>query len=220
LTGPHNGRSRGRSRAAAIWLLLAAAALAGCSGKRAPSTAPETPADQIGVYKARLTGEEQKSRRFRLLLFAGSPDRLHGEVVSPLGSTLLILDGGDGRLAVTFVRDGVTFAGPAGPEALESVLGLRLGLEELVRGLFEGRIDARGYRVVHEPSEDGALPRRLEIDDGRRRLELVLKRLQPLRAGVEALGTGRPPDGTELRPLDELMLQDFPVDETAGGQGA
>ena len=35
-------------------------------------------------------------------------------------------------------------------------------------------------------------------------LLLELKRLRPLRADPTVLGTGRPPDGTRVRPLEEL----------------
>ncbi len=86
--------------------------VAACAGRQ--SAAPETvwePAT-AALYKARVGGAEgARPRRFRLLLFAELPDRLHGEVISPLGRTEMIADAGGGRISVLFVRDRVAFVG-------------------------------------------------------------------------------------------------------------
>ena len=44
----------------------------------------------------------------------------------------------------------------------------------------------------------------MEILAEGRSLELRLKRLRPLKSPSEGLGTGRPPDGMEILPLDQL----------------
>jgi len=191
-------------RAQRVLVLAVIAGLVGCSGKRVARVTPTSPAEQVGIYRARFSGEEVKPRRFRLLLYAASPDRIHCEVISPVGSTLMVLDGGGGRLAVTFVRDGVSYVGTARPETLERVFGLRLGLDELVGALLGSDLAPAACRVERQAAPDGELPARFGLDDGRRRLDLELKRFQPLKGPSEALGTGEPPPGTELRPLDEL----------------
>jgi hypothetical protein len=157
----------------------------------------------VGVYRARLDDGEGRPQKFKLLLFAAPPDRLHGEVLSPTGNTVLIFDGGDGRMAVTFVRDRVAYVGPAGSEALDKLVGVPLTLEELVRGLLEGARGGEPYTLVRLAQEPG-LPQSLEIVAEGRSLALQLKRLRPLSAPAEGLGTGRPPDGMEQLPLERL----------------
>jgi hypothetical protein len=171
---------------------------------------------EVGVYKARLEPAEGKPRRFRLLLFAMLPDRIHGEVVSPLGSTVLIFDGGGGQLSVTFVRDRIAFVGPADGAALEAVLGLDLPLEELVRGLLLGELTDPRHRIVRTSSRDPGLPDALEISGERQLLQLRLKKRQPLRSSEAELGRGEPPPGMERRPLSELRLHDLPIDDGEG----
>ena len=78
-------------------------------------------AGPVGLYRARLEHPDGSSDRFKLLLHAALPDRLHGEVLAPVGGTVLIFDGGGGRMAVTFVRDRVSFVGPASPANLEKL---------------------------------------------------------------------------------------------------
>jgi hypothetical protein len=163
---------------------------------------PET-GPTFGLYRARLTDAEGQVEKFRLLLFAASPDRLHGEVLSPTGNTVLIFDGGQGRIAVTFVRDRVAYVGPAGAEALDKLVGVPLTLDEMVRGLLEGARGGEPYSIVREPDEAG-LPQSIEIRAEGRSLGLQLKRLRPLQAPPEGLGTGNPPEGMELLPLDRL----------------
>jgi hypothetical protein len=183
-----------------------------CGPKRAPRTEP-TYGAEVGVYKARLEPTEGKIRRFRLMLFATLPDRIHGEVVSPLGSTVLIFDGGGGQLSVTFVRDRIAFVGPADGAALEAVLGLDLPLEELVRALLVGELASTRHRITRTASRDPGLPDSLEIADGRQLLQLRLKKRQPLRTSDAELGRGEPPPGMERRPLSELRLHELPIED-------
>ena len=60
------------------------------------------------------------------------PDRIHGEILSPVGTTEAIFDGGNGRIAVTLPRDRVSYVGDGDAAAMAKVLGVRLSLEELV----------------------------------------------------------------------------------------
>jgi len=190
------------------WLVVAlgaSVALAGCGGGRgaaAPATHPDAPS--VGVYQGRFVDAEDRGRRFKLLLFAALPDRIHAEVVSPLGRTEMILDGGGGRVAITMVPEGVSFVGESGPRSLERVLGVPLGLEALVRGLLTGETIGQGYSVVRSGSAAGGLPQRLEVRSGSAGLELRLKKVRPMTGGGPALGSGEPPADTELRSLEEL----------------
>lgn len=173
----------------------------------------------VGVYKGRIENLEGKARRFRLLLFAALPDRVHGEVLSPLGAPQLIVDGGAGRLAVTFVRDGESFVGPARGDVMGRILGVPLELDELVRALLRG--EAAGGEVHLERSGGGTgdLPETLRIWAEGGTLILELKRLRPLRADPTLLGTGRPPEGTRVRPLEDLDEEGERLERLAGDEG-
>jgi len=156
------------------------------------------------VYKARLAGEGLKSRRFRLMIYGELPDRLHAEVLSPLGTTELIVDAGGGRVAVTLVDERTSFVGSAAEDVLQRILGLHLELDMLL-GLVLGNDEAAPGLVVNRvPATGPGYPDSLEIGNERRQLQLELKRVHALERDPETLGNGRPPDGVEVRPLDEL----------------
>jgi len=163
----------------------------------------------VGQYRGRIETHDGESRQFRLLLFAALPDRLHAEVLSALGTTQLILDGGRGKLAITLVADGISFVGPARPEALARILGVRLSLEDLVRGLLTGEVENDEITLFRTGDRDPGLPQTLEIRSGSSSLGLRLKRLRPARAPAPDLGSGRPPPNTEVRPIEEL--QGYPL---------
>jgi hypothetical protein len=181
--------------------------LGSCAGRRDSRLHETTPAGgQIGLYRGRLVESGEKQRRFRLQLFVAPPDRVHGEVVSPLGSTVMIVDGGNGDLAVTLVREGVSYVGRARPEILERILGVRLSLAELVRGFLTGLDEERCTDCVVRRSEEErhGMPEWIEFRSADAQLSFELKKVRPLRAESESLGTGLPPDGTRIRGLDEL----------------
>jgi len=200
---------------AALVMLLVSA----CAGRREPSARPVGGGASAGLYKVRLAGGPgERARRFRLLLYAELPDRLHGEVVSPLGRTELIADGGGGRIYVQFVRDRVAFAGVADAEVIHDLLGIRLSLEELVRGLLMGELAGAEIELRREPAAGGALPERLEIQAPPRSVVMQLKRRQALAVDPRSLGTGEPPPGIEVRPLERLdpdMLPGVEVEEAS-----
>jgi hypothetical protein len=158
----------------------------------------------VGLYKARLEEAGGRSEKFRLLLFAAAPDRIHGEVLTPVGGTALVFDAGAGRIAITLVRDRVAFAGPAGPDVFEKLIGVPVRLERLVDSLLTGRSYGGGPTVAREPAGREGLPERFEISAGGRRLELQLKRVRALDRRDGGLGTGDPPAGLELLPLDRF----------------
>lgn len=172
------------------------------------------------MYKGRVENADGKGRRFRLLLFAALPDRLHGEVLSPLGAPQLIVDGGSGKLAVTFVRDGESFVGRAHGDVVARVLGVHLELDELVRALLIGESVGGGHPLERMGRGAGELPQAVTIRTEDGTLALELKRLRPLRADPTLLGTGQPPEGTRVRPLEELEDEGARLERLAGDGAA
>jgi hypothetical protein len=158
----------------------------------------------VGLYRARLAEADGRSEKFRLLLFAAPPDRIHGEVLTPVGGTVLIFDGGGGRIAITLVRDRVAFAGPAGPDVIEKLIGVPVRLEDLVDGLLTGAPPSASFELLREAEVGEALPERFEISSGGRSLELQRRRLRVLDRPEGGLGTGEPPPGLELLPLERF----------------
>ena len=66
--------------------------LAGCGGGR-KSTRDLAQGPHAAVYRARFEPTPgERARKFRLLVYAAEPDRLHGEILSAVGTTELILD--------------------------------------------------------------------------------------------------------------------------------
>jgi len=162
----------------------------------------------VGHYRGRVETDEGETRKFRVVLFAELPDRIHAEVIGPLGSTQLILDGGDGALAVTAVRRGLAWVGPSRPEALAAIVGVPLSLEQLVRALLIGEIVCDDCRVLRTGRSLGTLPEQFEVRLAGNLLSLELKRLRALERGADELGRGRPPDGVSVHPLAEIDLID------------
>jgi len=194
-----------RSRSATgILFLVAAVLLPACAGRRVATEPSAVPLPEIGVYRGRIEGRDGDTRKFKLMLYVAPPDHLHAEVVSPLGSTVMIIDGGDGRLAVTLVKEGVSYVGQAQEEILERILGLRLSLEELVQGILTGDAGRAGHTVIRGEGPEDGLPGSITFRSDDASLTLELKKLRPLRGPPETLGTGEPPAGTEIRGLDDL----------------
>lgn len=195
-----------RTRTTAAVAALVVMTCLACAGRiAAPVGIPSREPAAAGLYKVRLRGApDERARKFRLLLFAELPDRLHGEVLSPLGRTELIADGGGGRISILFVRDRVAFAGPAGPGVIEDLLGIRLSLEDLVAGLLTGELAGDGVELRRSPAGERGLPERLELVAPPRSVVMQLKRRQELRVDPTGLGTGVPPADAEVRPLEAL----------------
>jgi hypothetical protein len=171
----------------------------------------------MGVYRARLEDSQGHSRRFRLMLYATLPDRIHGEILSPVGTTEVIVDGGAGRVAVTLPRKRTAYTGAGDADALEKVLGVRLSLRQLVHELLGHEASSTDYEVVREPAGQTGLPRELRIDASGHRLSLRLKSKQPLRVSTESLGNGEPPPEMNVRPLTALDSIDLPEDPGSEG---
>ncbi len=198
---------------AAAALAATVLAVTACHERRAEVAAGDATVS-IGTYKGVADGEDGKSRRFRLLLWAELPDRLHAEFLGPVGGPEMIVDGGGGRLAITLVRDRTSYVGPASPRAIEAVTGVAVPLEVLVRWIVSGPAEVpAGLEVTRDPPDTPGLPLSLEIHDGDRKVRIERRRLEGSAALAGGTGTGTPPPGVETRPLEEL-----PAGIRAGGQ--
>ena len=159
----------------------------------------------VGTYRGSVDAGDGKSRRFRLLLWAAAPDRIHAEFLPPVGGPAVIIDGGGGRLAVTLVRERTAYVGVASPAAIGAVAGVAVPLEDLVRWIVSGPEPAPAEIVVRRQPEWGpGLPRALEIRSGARRLVIERRRLESGVALASGTGTGAVPAGVVERPIEEL----------------
>lgn len=206
------------SRLRILLVLAALAASAACAGRRfTPSSEPA--GAEMGVYRATYEATTGKTHEFRLLLYAALPDRVHGEVLSPVGTTELIFDGGRGRVALTVPRDRRSYVGDGDAAGMAKILGVRLTLAELVSGLLGERTVDSDYRVERIPRNTAGLPRSLAITGEAHRLSLRLKKKRPLRISTETLGNGAPPPGMETAPLDALEEPLLPEVTDEAGDG-
>jgi hypothetical protein len=171
------------------------------------------------IYRARYDpGPGERARKFRLLVYAAEPDRLHGEILSAVGTTEVILDAGEGRVSVFFVRDRVAFVGRADERALDALLGVPVRVQDLVRALLGDLPAASGLDWTVAPAgivyPDSILLRARE-----QTFELSLKRVRPMRGDRAELGTGRPPAGADQRPLSDLEPEEIPgIEVEEGGE--
>lgn len=201
---------------AAVW--WAGCATRGASGLRQP------PGDRLvfGVYRALLETLDGTELRFRVLLHAASPDALHVEVLGPVGTALWIVDAGGGQLAVTDVAAKVAYAGPADPGALERAIGVRAAVPDLVAALLGGRPLPGPLEMDRTPSGSSGLPRVFVVREGGRMLRLERKKLRWGRPAGE-IGTGRPPSGLPVEPVEKLPALEGPAfvrSVESGGAGA
>jgi len=161
-----------------------------------------------GLYRANLVQTDGSSRRFRLLLFALRPDRIHAEILGPTGTPLFLLDAGGGRAALAFPRDRSAYVGSADPAILESLIGLRLDIEVLVEALLGGDSPESGLVVERVGSVAAGLPERLTIQTAEGRLDLELRKLRTVQGAIDELGRGTAPAGLDVYPLEEWIGRD------------
>jgi hypothetical protein len=165
----------------------------------------------VGVYRGRLAVHGEASRRFRLMLFAEKPDRLHAEILGPLGSPQLVVDGGGGRLSIAVVRDRIAYVGESRPDLVERALGVSLQLGQLVRAILDGELDDPDFTLARSEDPPGSLPTLLELESSTVTLRMELRQSRILESSAASLGTGSPPPGMEQRPLEELPVEGDPL---------
>ncbi len=190
--------------------------ITGCGGGR-KSTHDFGQGPLAAVYRARFESTPgERAKKFRLLVYAAEPDRLHGEILSAVGTTELILDAGGGRVSVFFVRDRLAFVGATNAQVLDALLGIPVRIEDLVQALLGHQPEvSQGASSVWTLVPRGQpYPDTIRLEDAGRSFELRLKRIQRIRVDPATLGTGRPPQGAEQRPLEDLDPQAIPGIET------
>jgi hypothetical protein len=200
-------------RAAAAVLCIAAASCAGSTGTRG---VPAGGGPLIGVYRATVDDGSGARRHAKLLLWAERPDRLHAELLAAVGGVRFVLDAGGGAACVVDVADGTAYVGDAGPAAVDGLVGVGVSIEEVVAALLSGESPA-GVRVERGGGAAGELPERLVIAKGPRGLELKRVRFERGSAASDALGTGRPPTGLRVRPMEDLPAAAGSPPEQGGG---
>jgi hypothetical protein len=187
--------------AAAVGALALAALASGCAA-RGSALETGTGTDVFGIYRASLVRASEE-RRFKLLLFAALPDRLHAEILPPVGSPSLILDAGEGRISVLSSKDRVAYVGASSGDTLRKAIGVDTTVEDLVRAVVSGGSGAGSVAIERDPPAGPGLPRSLAFRTGDAELRLTLEKVRTLRAGA-AVGAGTPPPGVETRPLEDL----------------
>ena len=188
------------TRGVAALAALAAAAVA-CAPSHRPARATDDPGSLVGVYRATVD-DGAKVRHARVALWAMRPDRLHAELIAPVGGVRLVLDAGGGQACVVDVAGKTAFTGASGPEALEPIVGVRASVADAVAALLDG-VSPPGLTVTRD-GDPGSLPAAIRLSDGARSVRLERVRLDSRDPSGAALGTGRPPEGVAVRPLAEL----------------
>lgn len=184
---------------------LAAAVAAvgvGCAARHGIGTTPAGHGESVATYRAVLQEDERPTRRVRLVLWVARPDRLHAEIVPPIGGVRFTLDAGGGRACVVDAADGVAYAGSDGVDAVDALTGIRITVPEAVAALLDGAAPP-GWSAERDGDAPGELPRRLHLASGPRSMTLTLEHVVRS-AAAGPLGTGAPPAGLPVRPLEEL----------------
>ena len=191
--------------AAALIAVVLLGAGTGCARRADRGLAfGDGPGTAVAVYRGTLTEPGSGVRGFRATLFVARPDRLHAEIAGPVGGPRLIVDGGGGRIAVSFVADRLAYVGEDARAGLRSVLGLDLGLEELVAAVLDGAAPAAVRAFEYTPGGPGGWPRRLAMSGSDVDVVLELRRTRALPASATTdLGTGTAAPGFEHRSLEE-----------------
>jgi hypothetical protein len=190
-------------RLATAALVIAAAS---CGGGREPGGVPQGDGPLVGFYRATISESGNPSRRVKVMLWAESPDRLHVELMAPVGGVRFALDAGGGRACVVDAEAATAFVGSAGPEAIEALVGFPVSIAGAVEALLTGAAP-EGIRVSSRSGESGRLPDSLTLDAGGRSLVLERVRFERGKSGA-SLGRGEPPTGMATRPLEELAADE------------
>jgi hypothetical protein len=170
----------------------------------------------VGVYRAAIDDGTGAARRAKLSIWAARPDRLHVEIIAPVGGVTLILDAGGGTACVVDTGAATAYVGMDGPDAIEALVGVRVSVAEVVAALLDGA-PPRGLAVTREGAVDGSLPAKIRIVDGARSIELARIRYERGTTDPRSLGTGTPPARVPVLPLEELGRQSAPEAGRSGG---
>lgn len=196
--------------------LCAVAALA-CVPTPMPRGVPAGTGPLIVVYKAAIDEGHGARRGAKLALWAKAPDRLHAELIAPVGGVIYTLDAGGGNVCIVDVRAATAYVGEDGPGAITALTGVRVSVADAIAALLFG-VSAEGVTVTRVGAADGSLPDTLRIEDGVRSLGIERVRVERGRIDPDALGTGLPPDRLRLRPLGTLGAEEERSRPSPGGE--
>ena len=160
----------------------------------------------VAVYKIAIDDGSGVARRARLSLWAEAPDRLHAELIAPVGGVLFVLDAGGGNACVVDVAAATAYVGTGGPGAIEALVGVSLSVSDAVAALLHGA-SPRGLAVTRGGGADGTLPETIRIVDGARSIALSRVRFERGRTDPRTLGTGTPPTQLPVRPIESLARE-------------
>jgi hypothetical protein len=195
--------------------LLGLAAVA-CATSHRRDAVPAGVGPLVGVYRAAIDDGTGAARGAKLSIWAERPDRLHVELIAPVGGVTLVLDAGGGAACIVDAGAGTAYVGKDGPDAIEALVGVRVSVAEAVAALLDG-VPPGGLAVTREGSAGGALPARIRIVDGERSIDLARIRYERGTTDPRSLGTGAPPGRFPVRPLEDFGRQASPEAARAGG---
>lgn len=184
-------------------LALFVLATAACAASHRGDVVPPGNGPLVGVYRAAIDDGASAARRTKLSIWAERPDRLHVELISPVGGVTLILDAGGGSACIVDPGTATAYVGMDGPDAIEALVGVRVSVAEAVTALLDGA-PPHGLTVSRQGDTAGALPEKIRIEDGARSIELSRIRFERGTADPRALGTGSPPTQLAVRPLADF----------------
>ena len=183
-------------------IALVTIAAAACGGSHRASRIPDGSGPLVATYRAEFVREGEPARRARLLVWAEAPDRLHAELLPPVGGSPVTLDAGGGRAVIVDVGAKAAYVGDAGPEALAPLTGVSIGVADAVKALLEG-VAPDGASLEREGDPPGVLPAHFALTVGGSRIGLTRVRWERTSRDASTLGTGEPPSGLQIRPLAE-----------------
>jgi hypothetical protein len=188
-------------------LVLGGLLASGCApAHRAPGP-PTGNGPLVAIYKAAIDDGGGVLRRAKLALWAERPDRLHAELMGPMGGVNFVLDSGGGQTCVVDVAAATAYVGAdraGGVGAIGALVGVRVSVADAVAALFSGAAPA-GLHVTRDGSADGELPVTIRIADESRSIALTRLRFERGTADAAALGTGVPPPQLTVRPLEGVV---------------
>jgi len=200
-------------------LLLGLCGLAAiaCAQTRRDGGVPAGSGPLVVVYRAAIDDGHGALRGAKLALWAERPDRLHAELIAPVGGVTFILDAGGGNVCIVDLTEATAYVGEDGPGAIAALAGVRVSVADAVAALLDG-VSPAGLAVTRVGGADGALPEKLRIEDGVRSLAIDRVRVERGRTDPRVLGRGVPPDKLRVRPLSNLAGEVAQEPERAGGE--
>ena len=195
--------------------LLGLAAVA-CARAHRHDGVPAGVGPLVAVYKAAIDDGSDEVRRARISLWVEPPDRLHAELIAPVGGVVFILDAGGGNTCVVDVAAATAYVGEDGPRAIEVLVGVRVSAADAVAALLHGD-SPPGLAVTRDGGADGALPEKIRIADGARSIVLARLRFERGKTDPRALGTGVPPKQLRVRPIESLAREAARESGRSGG---